>query len=76
MPNIYLIYIYFQNSTTEKYLIINSMFNLLSVGSSADETYSLIRVTASSNSIVIAIVNSDAYHKSPLIDKWESMLYV
>ena len=39
--------------------------------------YSLMRrVTASSNSIVTAIVNSDAYHQSPLIDKWESMLYV
>ena len=40
-------------------------------------SYSLMRrVTASSNSIVTAIVNSDAYHQSPLIDKWESMLYV
>ena len=37
--------------------------------------YSLIsRVIASSNSIVTAIVNSDAYHQSPLMDKWESML--
>ena len=36
--------------------------------------YSLIRrETASSNSIITAIVNSDAYHQSPLIDKWESM---
>ena len=34
------------------------------------------RVTAFPNSIVSAIVNSDAYHQSPLIDKWESMLYV
>ena len=34
------------------------------------------RVTASPNSIDSAIVNSDAYHQSPLIDKWESMLYV
>ena len=34
------------------------------------------RITASSNSIVSAIVNSDAYHQSPLIDKWESMLKV
>ena len=33
------------------------------------------RVTASPNSIVSAIVNSDAYHQSPLLDKWESMLY-
>ena len=32
------------------------------------------RVTASPNSSVSAIVNSDAYHQSPLIDKWESML--
>ena len=40
-------------------------------------TYSLMsRVTSSPNSIVSAIVNSDAYHQSPLIDKWESMLYV
>ena len=39
--------------------------------------YSLMsRVTASPNSIVSAIVNSDAYHQSPQIDKWESMLYV
>ena len=39
--------------------------------------YSLMsRVTASPNSSVSAIVNSDAYHQSPLIDKWESMLYV
>ena len=34
------------------------------------------RVIASPNSIVTAIVNSDAYHQSPLMDKWESMLYV
>ena len=39
--------------------------------------YSLMsRVTASPKSIVSAIVNSDAYHQSPLIDKWKSMLYV
>ena len=39
--------------------------------------YSLMsRVTASPNSIVSAIVNSDAYHQSPLLDKWESMLYL
>ena len=39
--------------------------------------YSLMsRVTASPNSIVTAIVNSDAYHQSPLMDKSESMLYV
>ena len=39
--------------------------------------YSLMsRVIASPNSIVTAIVNSDAYHQSPLMDKWESMLYV
>ena len=39
--------------------------------------YSLIsRVIASTNTIVTAIVNSDAYHQSPLMDKWESMLYV
>ena len=36
----------------------------------------LRRVRASSNSIVTAIVNSNAYHQSPLLDKWESMLYV
>ena len=34
------------------------------------------RVVASPNSIVTAIVNSDAYHQSPLMDKWDSMLYV
>ena len=39
--------------------------------------YSLMsRIEASPNSIVTAIVNSDAYHQSPLIEKWESMLYV
>ena len=39
--------------------------------------YSLMsRVIASPNSIVTAIVNSDAYHQSPLMDKWENMLYV
>ena len=39
--------------------------------------YSLMsRVVASPNSIVTAIVNSDEYHQSPLMDKWESMLYV
>ena len=39
--------------------------------------YSLMsRVIASLNSIVTAIINSDAYHQSPLMDKWESMLYV
>ena len=33
--------------------------------------YSLMsRVIASPNSIVTAIVNSDAYHESPLMDKW------
>ena len=39
--------------------------------------YSLMsRVIASPNSIVTAIVNSDAYHQSPLMDKWKSMLYL
>ena len=39
--------------------------------------YSLMsRVTASPNSVVTAIVNSDAYQQSPLMDKFESMLYV
>ena len=39
--------------------------------------YSLTsRVIASPNSIVTAIVNIDAYRQSPLMDKWESMLYV
>ena len=39
--------------------------------------YSLMsRATASPSSIVAAIVNSDAYHQSPLLDKWEHMLYV
>ena len=38
--------------------------------------YSLMsRVIATPNSIVTAIVNTDAYHQSPLMDKWESMLY-
>ena len=31
------------------------------------------RVIASPNSIVTAIVNCDAYHQSPLMDKWESI---
>ena len=40
-------------------------------------TYSLMsRVIASPNSIVTDIVKSDAYHQSPLMDKWESVLYV
>ena len=34
------------------------------------------RVIASPNSIATVIANSDAYHQSPLMDKWESMLYV
>ena len=34
------------------------------------------RVIASPNRIVTAIVNSDEYHQSPLMNKWESMLYV
>ena len=34
------------------------------------------RVIASPNSIVTANVNNDAYHQSPLMDKWESMVYV
>ena len=39
--------------------------------------YSLMsRVTTFPNSIVTAIVNSDANPQSPLIDKWENMLYV
>ena len=39
--------------------------------------YSLMsRVIASPNSIVTAIVNSNAHHQSLLMDKWESMLYV
>ena len=39
--------------------------------------YSLMsRVMDSPNSIVTAIVNSDAYHQSPRVDKWETMLYV
>ena len=39
--------------------------------------YSLMsRVIASPNIIVTAIINSDAYHQSPLMDRWASMLYV
>ena len=39
--------------------------------------YSLMnRITASFNSVVTAIVNSDAYQQSALMDKWKSMLYV
>ena len=39
--------------------------------------YSLMsRVIASHNRVVSAIVNSNAYHQSPLLEKWESMLYV
>ena len=33
------------------------------------------RVTASPNSIVTAIVNSNAYLQSPLMNTWESLLY-
>ena len=39
--------------------------------------YSLMsRVTTSPNSIVTAIVNSDAYQQSPLMITWNSILYV
>ena len=39
--------------------------------------YSMMsRVIASPNSIVTDIINSDAYHQSPLMDKLERMLYV
>ena len=39
--------------------------------------YSLMSsITASPNIIVTAIFNSDAYHQSPLMDKWERVLYV
>ena len=39
--------------------------------------YSLMsRVISSPNSIVTAIINNDACYQSPLMDKWESMLYV
>ena len=42
---------------------------------SRKSAYSLMSsVTTSSNSIVTAIVNRDA--QSPLMDKWERMLYV
>ena len=34
------------------------------------------RITATLNSIVAAIVNSDACQQSALMDKWKSMLYV
>ena len=35
------------------------------------------RVTTSPNSIVGAVVNSDEYHQSPLMDKWEgALIYV
>ena len=38
--------------------------------------YSLMsRVIASYNSIVMAIVKGDTYLQSPLMNKWESMLY-
>ena len=43
----------------------------------ATACYSLMsRVVASPNSIVTANVNSNTYHQSPLMDKWESMLSV
>ena len=39
--------------------------------------YSLMsRVTTSPNSIITAIVSSDSYQQSPLMDKWKSMIYV
>ena len=34
------------------------------------------RVTTTPNSIVTVIVNNDVYNQSPLMDKWESVLYV
>ena len=75
-------------SDTFKRLINGSRYTRLSLAFAMNSTdhinvvfgkfaYRLMsRVTASPNSIVSAIVNSDAYHQSPLIDKWESMLYV
>ena len=39
--------------------------------------YSLMsRITASPNSIVSVIVNSDAYYQSPLLDKWKTVIHV
>ena len=39
--------------------------------------YSLMsRVIASPNGIVTAIFNSDAYHQSPLMDKWENVICI
>ena len=38
--------------------------------------YYMSRVTTTPNSIVTVIVNNDVYHQSPLMDKWESVLYV
>ena len=38
--------------------------------------YGLMSRVASYKSIVTAIVNSDAHLQSPLMNKWESMLYV
>ena len=34
------------------------------------------RETTSPNTIVTAIADNDAYQRSPLMDKWDSMLYV
>ena len=75
-------------SDTFKHLINVPRYTSLSLAFATNSTdhinvgfhkfaYSLMsRVTASPNSIVSAIVNSNAYHQSPLLDKWESMLYV
>ena len=38
--------------------------------------YSLRNSNNCRNSIVTAIVTSDAYQQSPLMNKWESMFYV
>ena len=53
------------NTTDHIYVVFHkSAYNLMS------------RVTTSSNSIVTAIVNSDAYQQPYPMDKWENMSYV
>ena len=47
--------------------IVSNCFQIVSNLPTADEQ----SIVASPNSIVIAIVNSDAYHQSPLMDKKE-----
>ena len=56
--------------------IFNDLLVVCSSSSQFNAYSFMSRVMASPKSIVTVIVNSDAHHQSPLMDKWERMLYV